>query len=374
LIVFKFILGGILKNKFIKFRLSLIFVCLGFYVSTANAELQRTPNKSQVSSLSESKVSGFSLTSVQKSWLELAPNFESFEQGIATILVSIADYVSYEISSLPSQNSNLALSLKQQNCVKWDQSLRLSLSCLDFLKTNYPFAFDHIALEFLTYYDLETTSYEVKIEAKDFSGLTDNFVLKRLNSSFDETLESINPVLLLNPNVSRALWTVPGDDANCFGTAYAAVTPRGQLRYRDYLWSNKSPVGFLKSEISEPLIFGDLIEFEIPGDGHATVYLGTDQAGDHIVLTKNGFMPSVIQVMKYDDVYKLYEPFNITKVNVWRPDPKSFLGYASPDLALDETDFLAMINSRKNSVEVSVDEALALQMAKGFSAWKDKVK
>lgn len=361
----------------IKFCLTVLVLnfCLSTYTSSAYAELNIDSNSSQIlNSDVEVKKSGLALQTTKKSWLELAPNFEAFEGGIATILISIADYIDFEISTLPSNDPNFALSLKQQNCVTWNQSLKLSAKCLQFLKENHSYTFDHIALDFLAYYDYETPSYEVEILSKEFPVLKDNFVLKRLNSMVDLNAESLNPVTLLNPNVASALWTVPGNDANCFGTAYAAVTPKAPLRYRDYLWANKSPMGYVRSEITDDLVFGDLIEFEIPGDGHATVYLGTDQEGDHIVLTKNGFMPSVVQVMKYEDVYKLYEQFNITKVNVWRPDPNSYLGFATPGTSFEETDFQSLINTRKNSVEVSVDEALAIQRAKGFAQWKNQVR
>ncbi len=314
------------------------------------------------------------LDTTKKSWLELAPSHEVFEEGAITILVSLSDYIDFNVSELQTKDTNLQVNLQAQRCVDWNNSLKLSLTCLNYLKNKHSDAFDYLILEFLSFYDLETPSYDVKIEAKDYPFLTNNFVLKRLKSVIKTEEVSINPVDLLNPAVSKALWTVPLNEANCFGTAYGAVTPGSSLGYRDYLWSNTSPKGYNRFDIEDPLVFGDLIEFEIPGDGHATVYLGTDQDNDIIVLTKNGYMPSVVQVMKYKDVYKLYEVYQITKVNVWRPDPNSSSGFAGSKTYIDPTDLSAMINTRKNAVQISVDEALAQQTARKFSEWMSKTK
>jgi hypothetical protein len=152
------------------------------------------------------------------------------------------------------------------------------------------------------------------------------------------------------------------------------VTPNARLRYRDYLWIDKNPPGFDHYNIDDSLIFGDLIEFEIQGDGHAIVYLGTDQDGDMIVLTKNGFMPSVVQVMKYDDVYKIYEYYGILNVNVWRYNPSSTNGLTGLGPNFDN-DFLdTMVNTRKNSVQISMDEAIARSFAKKWNDYLSKRK
>lgn len=335
------------------FKKSIIIICSLFFNLAVQAQIDIETSK--------------------KSWIELAPSQDAFEGGMVTILVSIADYVDFNIAQLTSTDKDLESRLKAENCVTWNQSLKLTPKCLIFLKNDFPDTFENLTLEYLEYYDFETPSYDVQMKSSEYQKLIGNFVLKRLGSIVDEqTPAAINPVKFLNADVAEALWTVPGDDANCFGTAYAAVTPGSKLRYRDYLWSNPSPEGYLKSTIDDAMVFGDLIEFEIPGDGHATVYLGTDQEGDMIVLTKNGFMPSVVQVMKYKDVYKVYEPYNITQVNVWRPDPNAAFGFAGTTLATDMTDFKSMINTRKNSVTISVDESIAIKTAKGFSKWMNR--
>ncbi len=315
------------------------------------------------------------IESENKSWLDLAPSAEIFEDGAVTILIGLADYLQFDVDSLKSSKPDLIKNLERRTCVSWGQ-INLKPSCLNFLRTNYEDAYQSLLSEFLTFYDAQTPSYDIKLNQAEFSKLDQNFVMRRLNTIVDKNLDHVNPASLLNANVYSALWTVPVNQANCFGTAYAAVTPNARLIYRDYLWgggnmdfSTKNPRGYLRLEITETLEFGDIIEFEIIGDGHATVYLGTDQDGDDIILTKNGFMPSVVQVMKYEDVFNMYNAFGIRRVNVWRQDMNNTSSYASSGLNAEIQDFKASINTRQNAVQISVDEALAIEMAHGFSSW-----
>lgn len=136
---------------------------------------------------------------------------------------------------------------------------------------------------------------------------------------------------LLSKSTSKLIWTMSkytyhsgtgGDGINCFGTAYAAVQLRTEPRYRDineFNWYVGMEKSFRVISDENDWEFGDLIVFDILDDGHAMVYVGTDQATHKkVVFTKNGLLASPFQTMLYDDVYKVYNEYDITSVRRYR--------------------------------------------------------
>ncbi len=306
------------------------------------------------------------IKSEEKSWAELSPSKEFLYQNAKTILISLSDYLEIDINSIHSNDPLFNETLKNKNCLVRSKSLILDSRCLRLINTEFPDAFEQMVYDLVSFYDQDTPSFDVKLSASEYSKLDKNEVFERLKSKIDSSVNEINPISILSSQVYNVLWTVPGYDANCFGTAYTAVTPNVPLKYRDLLWSNYNPAGYDRYKINDELVFGDIIEFEIPGDGHAIVYVGTDQEGEQLVLTKNGFMPSVLQVMKYKDVYRIYEVYSITKVNVWRYNSKKVGGSST---ILSNSNVPNIFNPRSGYVKLSVDELMAKDFAFRFKKW-----
>lgn len=124
---------------------------------------------------------------------------------------------------------------------------------------------------------------------------------------------------LLSPLTSKVLWQMSKKKENCVGSALAAIAVETEPFYSDDMTGETYKSYFQLINDDQDWQFGDLITFEIPLDGHAMVYVGTDEeTGQKIVFTKNGFLRSPFQLSSYESVYKVYESFGILKINHYR--------------------------------------------------------
>lgn len=316
-------------------------------------------------------VADVAISSQETPWSELAPSQDALEEGAVYILISLNDYVDFDLKNLKTASTDIKTDLDKKSCLKYEDVIQFSAPCFNYLREEHNDVFKELVENFVAFYDLETPSYQVKMPSAEYPFLKINDVLLRLKTKFDDATAELDPTSLLSPLVYESLWTVPTNQANCFGTAYAAITPNAPLKYRDFLWDTKNPPGYDLFTMDDDLVFGDMIEFEIPGDGHATIYLGTDQEGDDIVLTKNGYMPSVIQVMKYKDVYDLYNQYGITQVNVWRYNHALLNNYVSvnPNYVEDSN---PLAHFRSKAPGIALDDFLLRDLGRKFNKWVKK--
>jgi len=124
---------------------------------------------------------------------------------------------------------------------------------------------------------------------------------------------------LLSPLTSAVLWQMSKKKENCVGSALAAIAVETEPFYSGDMTGETYKQYFQVINDDQDWQFGDLITFDIPYDGHAMVYVGTDEeTGQKIVFTKNGFSKSPFLLSSYESVYKVYERAIILKVNHYR--------------------------------------------------------
>jgi hypothetical protein len=243
------------------------------------------------------------------------------EDDLYRFVRSLDGYVEFGIESISRHDRDIVNQLQSARCLYANSSLNLSAYCLNYLRTRSPATYQALLRLVLDFQDEDAPSYFVGLDTNSHRLLLDSTIVRRFNARPVFFRGLVDVTSLLNPALSKLIWTVPRNELNCFASAFASITPNARLFYRDTLWLGRPPAEFTKYPFNNNLQFGDLIEFEIRGDGHAVTYLGKDNRGEMYVLTKNGFMPSFLQVMKYSDVYERYREFNITHVNVWRYSP-----------------------------------------------------
>jgi hypothetical protein len=166
-------------------------------------------------------------------------------------------------------------------------------------------------------------AYQTSIDVRaNRDELKKSFVIQELNVDLDRLNARVPAQELLSRYAQDYVYKfMENSGPNCIYSAIASIFEGFEPpRYMDIPEFLQDMTDYIQP-IDKPDQWGDIVRFVIPGDIHAFTFLGRDakDPGVQIVLTKNGYSPSHLTVMNYDEVYQLYAEYGIQAVEYYRP-------------------------------------------------------